>query len=96
MSEAIKIEGHTLICDVSGCGHEEPISPPYQAKVGAPCPKCGADLLTQDDCDAMVKTDAVLALLNDCIGPIEPCGVARPISVNPHAGALNIKIRAAE
>lgn len=40
-----------LKCDAEGCDHREDVEHITDELVGKPCPKCGANLLTQDDWD---------------------------------------------
>jgi len=40
-----------LKCDATGCDHLETVESITGDMVGKPCPKCGANLLTQNDWD---------------------------------------------
>jgi predicted RNA-binding Zn-ribbon protein involved in translation (DUF1610 family) len=39
-----------LKCDAPGCDHVESVEAISRDLIGFPCPKCGASLLTADDC----------------------------------------------
>lgn len=64
-----------LRCDAPSCGYhqQEPISDKYeewQKWLNKPCPKCGANLLTQADLDAVKNIFAVADKVNSVLGPI--------------------------
>ncbi len=95
--DAIQWGSIKLKCDANGCDHVELVESINAGLVGKPCPKCGANLLTEEDHSASERMVEVVALINGFIGKvdvpegIEPSRIAA--SFNPHAGALNIKIR---
>jgi hypothetical protein len=85
-----------LVCDARGCDYTEyvgTVSPEY---IGKPCPKCGANLLTQEDYDAAMPTFALLEALRT-LGLAKPVSEARGtgtiISVQHHAGEIRIRHR---
>lgn len=41
-----------LKCDAPGCDHVEDVEAISRDLIGKACPKCGADLLTEADCEA--------------------------------------------
>lgn len=92
---AIQIERLYLKCDA--CDHHETVPQITQAEVGTPCPKCGADMLTQEDYDAFSAHVALLDAINMDVGPIDGDGPTSGVlvSVNHHAGEWNIKIKEA-
>ena len=47
----VEVEVHGLKCDAEGCDYEDLsiTSEDYADYVNAPCPKCGANLLTPED-----------------------------------------------
>lgn len=96
MTKAITWAAFSLKCDAQGCDHVEKVSAITAECIGKPCPKCGANLLTQEDHDAALILEATVDLINQTIGPVEaPADTAsRPtmISINPHSGELNIKV----
>ncbi|WPZ28209.1 hypothetical protein T8A63_11105 [Sulfitobacter sp. OXR-159] len=49
-----------LNCDAGGCGHVEHVGTITPEHVGAACPKCGANLLTQKDWEAWRPIQALL------------------------------------
>lgn len=95
MAEAFEFTSILLHCDAEGCGHEEPIPAMDAAYIGKPCPKCGANLLTKEDFDSAKMLEAAAGLFNAIVGPIEPSGNAIPVSINPHAGDWNIRVKGA-
>lgn len=67
---AINIKG--LKCDAPGCDYiDKTIQPEqYESYLNAPCPKCGASLLTPEDL-AMVKLLMASAdYVNSVVGPL--------------------------
>ena len=84
-----------LTCDVPGCDHTETVPVITEELVGKPCPKCGADLLTQPDYDHWVRAvrpgiAAMVDLGIVAIGsPHSP--PEQRIRVNYHDGELRIK-----
>lgn len=68
-----------LQCDADGCGHHETVPEISRDLIGKPCPKCGANLLTEADCEAflsdvmpVVEFAKALGLLQPIIGDIGP------------------------
>jgi hypothetical protein len=49
--DAIQVNIHGIKCDAIGCDYEDPTVPyeDYKQWVNKPCPKCGANLLTEQD-----------------------------------------------
>lgn len=73
-----------LFCDAPGCGHEEPVPEPKTleemlALVGTPCPKCGANLLTEEDARDFAPVKEALDGLNDIMNTL-----ARAAGLDPH------------
>ena len=52
-----------LQCDAKGCDHREDVHSIEEGMIGKPCPKCGANLLTEADYQASLPMFAVLDLL---------------------------------
>jgi HPt (histidine-containing phosphotransfer) domain-containing protein len=56
-------------CDNPGCGYESPTETTslehLKEQIGTPCPKCGSNLLTQEDYDDTAKTFEYLNILNE-------------------------------
>jgi hypothetical protein len=80
-----------LKCDADGCDYVEipdAISPSH---IGKPCPKCGADLLTEQDYRDALGIVAAAQMLNAELGPMEPSGNAITLNINPHAGNLHVR-----
>lgn len=87
-----------LKCDAVGCDHIETVGTITAELIGKPCRKCGANLLTEDDFIAGQAWLAVLNAINDTCPPI-PDGVSTSrikMSVNPHAGELNVTLSPAD
>ena len=82
-----------LKCDADGCDHQEDVPWLTADMVGKPCPKCGANLLTDDDFKAGVRMKAFLDALSE-IGLVKDeqseSGVS--VSINPHNGKTNIVV----
>lgn len=85
-----KIESEYLKCDASGCDHVENVDCISQNLVGKACPKCGANLLTQDDYDHYVQLRGLLSLLKTR-APEKVDGQQVNLSVNVHNGQFKIK-----
>ncbi len=83
-----------LKCDAPGCDHVEDIDRITADDIGRPCPKCGADLLSQSDYDAYaaVFRPAMQAMID--AGLAEWATKADPpeqrISVHFHDGELRV------
>jgi hypothetical protein len=68
-----------LQCDADGCGHLETVPEISRDLIGKPCPKCGANLLTEADCEAFlsqvmpgIELAKALGLLRPAVGDIAP------------------------
>lgn len=87
MSEAYRVQ---LKCDA--CGHQEPVTKISAEYIGKPCPACGANLLTEQDFEAAKALEPILLALHAAglTKAAEGDGDGE-ISINPHAGALNVK-----
>ncbi len=105
MANAIEFEKLELRCDAPGCDHAESIDvtdrPPGPEYVNKPCPKCGANLLTARDHADYLVFHAMMMRVNAAVGPMsdaevaaaEAAGDVHDITVNPHAGDLNLEVR---
>jgi hypothetical protein len=83
-----------LNCDAEGCDYTDPtvLVTDYPKWVNAPCPKCGANLLTQEDFEAV----QVLIQLADAINelPIDKSGPIVEGTINMNGtGSLDFKIK---
>src|SRR5687768_1323296 len=74
--EAIKHEIKGIKCDAKGCDYvdESAKYEDYEKYLGAPCPKCGANLLTEEDLAACKAIMAVCGWVNKIAGPQKPGG----------------------
>lgn len=43
------MKGLYLVCDAEGCDHRQDVDDITADMIGTPCPKCGANLLTEQD-----------------------------------------------
>ena len=84
----------SLKCDAAGCGHMEPVAKIEKSLVGKPCPKCGANLLTEKDYEAgklwvhVISLGERLGILSLAVSDDDA-----NVFINPHADALKIKIK---
>ena len=84
-----------LVCDEATCDHREEIEALTEDLIGKECPKCGADLLTREDYEVGKRMQAAIDVLRDlgiAKGATEGGGDVL-MSVNPHAGELNISLK---
>ena len=82
-----------LICDEANCDHAEPIDDLTEDLIGKECPKCGANLLTREDYEAGMKIFAVKRLMEAAgLLSTDPDATGIVVHVNPHAGAVNMRI----
>ena len=85
--------GGFLKCDAQDCAHREECPDYGPEMIGKPCPKCGANLLTQEDFDAyepireLLESMASLGLVTD-----DPSEGTVGLRVNQHDGKLKIEI----
>lgn len=83
-----------LKCDADGCDHVEHMAEITADMVGRPCPKCGANLLTQGDFTTYMSM--VRPLMQGLIdaGLSQPATADTPpeqrVSVNYHDGTLKV------
>lgn len=88
-----KLESEYLKCDANGCDHVENIDCISQDLVGKTCPKCGANLLTQEDYNHYVQLRGLLTLLNT-MAPEQVDGQKVELSIGVHDGEFTMKGRA--
>src|SRR5262245_33274952 len=88
-----------LHCDTPGCGYIMPEPAVWSADlIGAPCPKCGASLLTQSDYDKVQRLMRFIDLINRIFGPLfgrRDIGTRpgdREVSVRIHGDQADIKV----
>lgn len=72
MKKAIEINVHGIQCDNPGCDYanEDVQYDQFPEWVNKKCPKCGCNLLTQEDLDALHRVMELADLLNEKIGPV--------------------------
>lgn len=78
-----------LLCDA--CGEQQPVEALTEALVGTPCPRCNANMLTQQDYDdgrKMFEAIKVLEALG--LAKLMPERTAETFGINPHGGKLTI------
>lgn len=86
-----------LKCDAVGCDHVEFHEGHITlGMIGKECPKCGANLLTEEDYYAGLELEQYLELL-DSLGLVKLLGVNEEIpdgysrvGINPHKGKINV------
>ena len=79
---ALQIKG--LRCDAPGCGYEQdyPTSQRFEdwaSWLHAPCPRCGASLLTQADLDTMKIMLRITRILNFVLHPFTMFSKKKPV-----------------
>ena len=84
-----------LKCDAPGCDYKEKTTEltaeAIMAAIGRPCPKCGANLLTAEDAQAMLSLQAVAAAARTLLNIQSRAGVSnwdKPIAhgyIHSHA-----------
>lgn len=87
----MKIINSFLKCDAAGCDHEEPAAITRE-HIGKPCPKCGANLLTEED----YLMGAALQAASDFFSremPIPADAETQLVSINPHGGEIKINLK---
>ena len=72
--EAISMHVGGIKCDAENCNYEDntALLGNYKEYVNKPCPECGANLLTQEDMDAVHHMFALADMLNAAVGPVDP------------------------
>lgn len=66
---AVEIIVRGLKCDAPGCDYRDESAIPSAELVGAPCPKCGANLFTSEDWAAIQILQGTALLINAVAGP---------------------------
>lgn len=94
MEQAIEITDQGgLQCDNPKCDYKEDTPhEEYPNCINKPCPKCGENLLTQEDYDAWVAILGAISLYNSIALPPSPEDVPILAEVHYHNKNLNIKI----
>ena len=77
---AIKSHVFGLKCDAPGCGYrDESVQvSEYEASIGRPCPLCGANLLTRGDYEITMAIMAIVASVNEAVGPVDAAPADTP------------------
>jgi hypothetical protein len=67
--KAIEYESKGLKCDAAGCDYTDPSATfeEYEKYLNAPCPKCGAPLLTEADYHACKAMRAAVDWINSLV-----------------------------
>lgn len=79
-----------LNCDAQGCDHVEPVGKITADMVGVPCPKCGANLLTEDDWRNWQPFSSFLSAINGIDGGEQDQKVS--LRVGLHGSKTTIEI----
>lgn len=87
----MRLVGHQLQCDAPACDHVEELAEITADLIGKPCPRCGANLLTEED---FIAGRAMLATL-EAVAEVLPTSKSKNpeyvrMSINPHAGEVNV------
>ena len=84
-----------LKCDAKGCDHMEDVEAITADMVGKPCPKCGANLLTESDWTvySVVVQPAMQAMVDAGLARLAPRGTPdeQKIRVGYHDGETTIR-----
>lgn len=83
-----------LKCDAEGCDHREEVETITESDIGRPCPKCGANLLTEEDFRAFAPLNAIMLAfkkLGLTVEPGESSEGAVMIDIHHHNGITTIK-----
>ena len=72
MSEALILKVLGIKCDAPGCDFKDTSVQrrQYYEWINRPCPKCGANLLTEADYKLCCSIEAATALINAAFGPM--------------------------
>lgn len=93
MSEnAVEFGPCFLKCDAEGCDHVEPVAEIRKDDIGKPCPKCGANLLTEEDFISMKVIEAALQAISDVTPAPAADAEAVSYSINPHGKSVTITL----
>ena len=92
--DAIETIAEYLKCDALGCDHHETVAAMTADLIGKQCPKCGSNLLTEQDFNTYSEHSKIMAAINKIIGPVEvPDGQKmQVVSYNPHGSKITIEI----
>ena len=82
--EAVQLLVKGLKCDAPGCDYRDATAEyaNYDRYLNAPCPLCGANLLTEKDLAATKALHTVAAWLNTLAGSVESDAETTTLSVN--------------
>ena len=88
-----KMMSEVLNCDADGCGHVESVGKITADMVNMPCPKCGANLLTEEDWQAWQPFSDLLGILNNVAdGEATKAADAVTLKVGLHGKTTKIEI----
>ena len=78
-----------LKCDARGCDHFENIAVTIEV-VGKPCPKCGANLCTQEDFVIFKSLVAATRAATEVVLKNDPNAALHLVATNVHNGVIKI------
>lgn len=84
---AIDVRNTKITCDTEGCDFEEPCGEDPKEWLNKPCPKCSANLLTQENYDSIMEIMKYVEMINNMELPEEVKD-----SENPERIELNFKV----
>lgn len=93
----VRADIYGLKCDARGCGYRDDTIQiaQYRDHINAPCPKCGAPLLTEADFIAVAKQVMVMSRVNALANRWLPEWLLRRWDVSDHtrpASALRVEL----
>ena len=89
---------YIVVCDNKTCDYkvENPTKDPRHSSaqyVNKPCPKCGENLLTQQDLDAFLRLLRVVDFVNKWFGWLSYLSCGRNTSMSHGKGVYSIHVR---
>lgn len=94
--EAITIlNGGGIMCDNPKCDFTDPTVTDFPSYINKPCPKCGENLLTEEDFKVHENMMAMIKLINEVLPEVTPEDEKdmAHMSVHYHAGKLTVETK---
>ncbi|SEN50379.1 hypothetical protein SAMN04489859_100885 [Paracoccus alcaliphilus] len=86
----------SLMCDASGCDHIEYVDGITSDLIGKPCPKCGENLLTDEDYKESMPIFAawkIILAMGIISSPDDPRSEGTLVEVRHHDGETTVKTK---